>query len=93
VKATDLPTFLSAAESALRASDAALTDAIQSCPCSPRERDSGHLVDCYVPRILETRDLVRAALAKRTPVVPHPATSPGDPVEDRDYYRDGRDGR
>jgi hypothetical protein len=35
----------------------ALKEAIQSCPCSLKERDSGHRVDCFVPGAL-------AAIAK-----------------------------
>ena len=27
----------------------ALRDAIQDCKCSMAQRDSGHLVDCFVP--------------------------------------------
>ena len=35
----------------------ALEEAVQSCPCSVRERDSGHRVECYAPR-------AKAALAR-----------------------------
>lgn len=31
----------------------ALRDAARSCPCNARERDSGHLVDCYAPSAFE----------------------------------------
>jgi hypothetical protein len=30
----------------------ALKSALQCCPCSLRERDSGHRVDCYAPAAL-----------------------------------------
>jgi len=30
----------------------ALKIAVQSCPCTPRERMSGHRTECYVPELL-----------------------------------------
>lgn len=41
-----------------------LTIAIQSCPCTVRERDSGHRTDCFVLEVRETRDKLRARLAQ-----------------------------
>lgn len=36
---------------------AALVKAVEHCPCTIAERDSGHRVDCYVP---EVADLLRS---------------------------------
>lgn len=46
----------------------ALRDAVKGCPCSMRERDSGHLVECFVPHVREALD--EAEALETVPVEP-----------------------
>lgn len=45
-----------------------LADAVRTvdCPCSVGERDSGHHIDCYMPRLALEMESVRAALSGDT---------------------------
>lgn len=56
----------------------ALKDALQGCPCSVRERDSGHRIDCFINSIPE--EIQEAALAKDSVASSKPSISSEEEV-------------